>query len=78
MQLGPAVSANGADFDADRDDSQRQSTSPSFEGELILDGSALGAWMIRHLADHLADTPTGTTGPDPRVVPTTPGAPLFF
>jgi hypothetical protein len=50
----------------------------AFEGELILDGTELAAWMIRQIAETLATAPMGTTGPDGRMAPTPAGTALFF
>jgi hypothetical protein len=55
-----------------------QGTHATFEGDLVLDGTELAAWMIRQIAEALATVPTGTTGPDGRMAPTPPGTALFF
>jgi hypothetical protein len=47
---------------------------PAF-AEIHLDGQALGRWLTRQLEARLNRPPAGTTGFDPRMTPTWPGAP---
>jgi hypothetical protein len=48
----------------------------SVHGTLYLDGSSLGHWVIDHLANEATRPNTGTTGFDPRITATYPGAPI--
>jgi hypothetical protein len=48
------------------------------QGEIILDGSDLIAWITRQLADAMVTAPYGSAGPDGRVTPPTSGAALFL
>ena len=45
------------------------------QGLLILDGAQLGRWFADRIARQVSRPVAGTTGIDPRVSPTFPGAP---
>jgi len=45
------------------------------QGTILIDGMELGRWMIDHIADQAMRPYAGTTGIDPRVVASFPGAP---
>ena len=45
------------------------------QGLLILDGAQLGRWIVDRIARQVSRPVAGTTGIDPRVSPTFPGAP---
>ncbi len=45
------------------------------QGTIFLDGTLLGRWMIDHLARQATRPASGTTGIDPRINATFPGAP---
>lgn len=52
--------------------------SPTVEGELILDGAELGAWVIRHLSDSLSTaTFASPSAPDGRIAPPGLGSALY-
>lgn len=54
------------------------SRNPAMAGDIVFDGAELGAWMTRYLAESLGSVQTGTAGPDPRIAPPVPGAPLRY
>jgi hypothetical protein len=45
------------------------------QGLLILDGAQLGRWIADRIGRQVSRPVAGTTGIDPRVSPTFPGAP---
>ena len=52
--------------------------SPTVEGELILDGAELGAWVIRHLSDSLSTAAFASpSAPDGRIAPPGLGSALY-
>lgn len=70
----PPIPYDSAEPGASNSSSQTGEADSQSEGRLILDNGLLGRWVIDHIS-HAADRPaTGSTGFDPRISRTWPGA----
>lgn len=73
---GTDPAAPGGEWPRPPERSDRQETfSETRQGMLVVDGAQLGRWMIDHLERRASRPGVGTTGIDPRISATFPGAP---
>lgn len=75
-----AIPDQGMQFDApsgvsDSSD-QKQDAHQSRQGILYMDGAQLGRWVVERLAKYASRPTAGTTGIDPRITASYPGAPV--
>ncbi len=69
-----AAQSTGTSMPTSQDDPS-QGESASLQGVVLLDGTRIGRWMITHLEHHASRPRAMTTGIDPRMSATYPGAP---